>query len=123
MPAHLHSLVAPRLPRVTYPPQATWETSVSEIVESVTYGLCYFDPFATILGVEQFLDRTFHPDDGFPPIPLGVVIDLLLLRTDSKGAKFIEIIDYKSGKHLDASLFPPPLPVHLETPGQHASPW
>jgi hypothetical protein len=36
---------------------------------------------------------------------LGVVIDLILLRTDSQRAQFIEIIDYKTGKHLDASLF------------------
>jgi hypothetical protein len=107
MPADLRSLVAPRLPRSNYSSQASWETDVAEVVEWVKYGLSYLDPYATILGVEQFLDRTFHPDDGSPPIPLGVVIDMLLLRTDSTGAKFIEIVDYKTGKHLDASLFAP----------------
>jgi hypothetical protein len=107
MPADLRSLVAPRLPRDFYPSQATWETDVDEVVEWVKYGLSYLDPYAAILGVEQFLARTFRPDDGSPPIPLGVVIDLLLLRTDSQGARFFEIIDYKTGKHLDASLFAP----------------
>ena len=129
MPADLRALVAPRLPRITYPSQAAWETDVDEIVEWVKYGLSYLDPYATILGVEQFLDRTFHPDDGSPPIPLGVVIDMLLLRTDSKGAKFIEIIDYKTGKHLDASLFAPVLSrfvlkrlINTHLPGESFAP-
>lgn len=107
MPADLRALVAPRLPRTNYPSQTTWETDVAEVVEWVKYGLSYLDPYATILGVEQFLHRPYHPNDGSPPIPLGVVIDMLLLRTDSTGAKFIEIVDYKTGKHLDASLFAP----------------
>ena len=36
-----------------------------------------------------------------------MVIDLLLLRTDSNGRQFIEIVDDKTGKHLDGSLFAP----------------
>jgi hypothetical protein len=107
MPADLRALVAPRLPRDHYPSQVAWETDVAEVVEWVKYGLSYLDPYATILGVEQFLHRTYYPEDGTIPIPLGVVIDILLLRTDSNGAKFIEIVDYKTGKHLDASLFAP----------------
>jgi hypothetical protein len=80
---------------------------VAQVVEWVKYGVSYLDPYATILGVERFLDRTYYPEDGSGPIPLGVVIDLLLLRMDSNGRRFIEILDYKTGKHLDGSLFAP----------------
>jgi hypothetical protein len=107
MPADLRSLVAARLSLVDYASEVAWERDVDEIVEWVKYGLSSLDPHATILGVEQFLERTFRPEDGSTPIPLGAVIDLLLLRTDSTGKKYIEIVDYKTGKNLDASLFAP----------------
>lgn len=107
MPADLRALVAPRLPRLHYASSAAWEADVAEVVGWVTYALSSLDPYATILGVELFLDRTFRPDNDSAPTPLGAVIDLLLLRTDSNGAKFLEIVDYKTGKHLDGSLFAP----------------
>jgi hypothetical protein len=100
-------LTAPRLPRGVYPSAAAWESDVAQVVEWVKYGVSYLDPYATILGVERFLDRTYYPEDGSGPIPLGVVIDLLMLRMDSNGRRFIEILDYKTGKHLDGSLFVP----------------
>ena len=107
MPADLKSLVAARLPRGAYPEEQAWDQDVAEIVAWVKYGLSYLDPYATILGVEQFLHRNVHPDDGSSPVPLGVRIDLLLLRTDGNGQQFIEIIDYKTGRNLDASAFAP----------------
>jgi hypothetical protein len=129
MPADLRSLIAPRLSRTNYPSQTAWETDVAEVEGWVKYGLSYLDPYATVLGVEQFLHRTYHPDDGSPPMPLGVVIDMLLLRTDEKGNQFIEIIDYKTGKHLDASLFAPVISrfvlkrlIDVQLPGERFAP-
>ena len=107
MPADLRSLVVPRLLRADYASDADRERDVADVVEWVKYGLTYLDPYATILGVEQFLERSYRPDDGSPPIPLGVVVDLILLRTDSTGARFIEIVDYKTGRNLDGSPFAP----------------
>jgi hypothetical protein len=107
MPADLRTLVAARLPHTLYPSAAVWERDVAEVVDWVKYGLASLDPYATVLGVEQFLDRSYRPEDGSAPVPLGVVVDLLLLRTDANGVKFVEIVDYKTGKHLDASPFAP----------------
>ncbi len=109
MPADLRALVAPRLLRADYASDADWERDVAEVVDWVRYGLTYLDPYAQILGVEQFLERTYFPEDGSTPIPLGAVVDLILLRTDATGAPFIEVVDYKTGKNLDASLFAPVL--------------
>ena len=71
MPADLQSLVAPRLPRAEYPSAADGRAMWREVVEWVKYGLSYLDPYATILGVERFLDRTYYPEDGSGPIPVG----------------------------------------------------
>ena len=107
MPADLRALVAPRLPRDDYPSEVAWESDVAQVVAWIKYGLSYLDPYAEVLGVERFLDRTYFPEDGSGPIPLGVVIDLLLLRTDSNGKRFLEIVDYKTGRNLDGSVFTP----------------
>ncbi len=107
LPADLRALVAPRIPRGEYPSDAAWETDVAEVVEWVKYGLSYIDPYATILGVELFRDRSYRPDESAMPVPLGAVIDLVLLRTDTNGDRYIEIIDYKTGKNLDQSAFAP----------------
>jgi hypothetical protein len=80
MPSNLRSLVALRLPRMTCSSQTAWDTAGDEVVEWVKYGLSDRDPSATILGVGLFLHRPDHPDDGSPPIRLGVVIDMLLSR-------------------------------------------
>jgi hypothetical protein len=108
VPADLRALVAPRLPREEYDSPLSWESDVAEVVEWVKYGLSYIDPTATILGVEKFLDRSFKLDGcGDQPIPLGAVIDLVLLRTDANGDRYVEIVDYKTGKNLDQSRFAP----------------
>lgn len=109
MPADLRSLVVPRLPRADYASDAEWERDVAEVTDWIKYGLSSLDPYAQILGVEQFLERTYSPEDSSIPIPLGAVVDLILLRTDQAGARFIEVVDYKTGKNLDASLFAPVL--------------
>ncbi len=101
MPADLRSLVAGRLPRDEYPADAAWEADVAEVVEWVKFGLSYLDPYATVLGVELFLRRSYRPDDGADPVPLGVVVDIVLLRTDDHGERFIEVVDYKTGKHFE----------------------
>jgi len=107
LPADLRTLVAARLPSDRYPTIAAWEADVAEVVGWVKYGLSYLDPYATVLGVELFIDRTFRPDDGGAPIPLGVVLDIILLRTDDTGEQFIEVIDYKTGRNIEESSLAP----------------
>ncbi len=109
MPANLRPLVASRLLRADYASDADWERDVAEVMAWVKYGLTHLDLHATILGAEKFLERSYQPEDGSTPIPLGAVVDLILLRTDHNGARFIEVVDYKTGKNLDASLFAPVL--------------
>jgi hypothetical protein len=107
LPADLRSLVAPRLPREQYLTDLSWENDVSEVVEWVKFGLTYIDPYASILGVELFLDRTYRSEDRLTPVAVGVVVDLLLLRTDENGDRFLEVIDFKTGKHMDELTFAP----------------
>jgi hypothetical protein len=107
VPADLRPLVATRLPRAMYPSDAAWEADVTEVVQWIKYGLAYLDPYATILGVELFQDRTYRSPASDTAVSLGAVIDLVLLRTDANGERFVEVVDYKTGRNLDQSRFAP----------------
>jgi hypothetical protein len=107
VPADLRPLVKARLSIREYLTDLSWSHDVDEVVEWIKFGLSHIDPYATILGVELFLDRTFRPDSGSAPLALGIVVDLLLLRTDETGERFLEVIDYKTGKRMEDQTFAP----------------
>jgi hypothetical protein len=107
LPSDLRSLVALRLPIEEYLTDLSWNHDVDEVVDWLKFALSYIDPYATILGVELFLDRTFRPEDGSAPAALGIVIDLLLLRMDERDEKYLEVIDYKTGKRINDPAFAP----------------
>lgn len=97
--------VLQRLPSQEFPSEEERSRHASDIVGWVLYGLDYLDRSAEYLIIErnQHIEWPILPRQGFTFITRP---DLVLLRTDREGERFIEIIDYKTGKSNAAAMVP-----------------
>jgi hypothetical protein len=86
-----------RMPPEEFPSAEALVAGVEQILRWVDYGISYIDRTAKFLNIEGKGRR------GIPWQPEGTRLtistrpDLILLRTDADGERFVEIIDYKTG--------------------------
>ena len=102
----MHARAFRRLPMRQFPSRAAHEAATGEVMRWVRYGIGYLDPDADILAVEKPMKREW-PWPGGPRVTVTTRPDLLLLRTDVDGERFVEIIDYKTGSKEYVDEIPP----------------
>jgi hypothetical protein len=95
------------LPVREFPSRAAHEAAASEVMDWVTYGRAYLDREADILAVEKPGKREVAWRQQNLRIPVTTRPDLILLRTDPEGERFVEIIDYKTGSMEWIDEIPP----------------
>lgn len=95
-----------RLPPREFPSPEERHEHAMEIVRWVTYGLDYLDRDAEYLAIERGNNRPFTVVPGLDPYRLSARPDLILLRGAPDGERYIEFIDYKTGKPRDDALAP-----------------
>ena len=95
-----------RLPPREFPSLAERHAHAMDIVRWVRYGLDYLDRNAEYLAIERRGNRPLNVVSGLEPYGLGTQPDLILLRTAPNGERYVEFIDYKTGKPREDDLVP-----------------
>lgn len=96
-----------RLPAREFPSQAAHEAAAHEVLAWVRYGVGYLDRSADILAVEQPRRREMAVAADARRLTVTTRPDLILLRTDADGERYVEIIDYKTGSKNWIDEIPP----------------
>lgn len=95
-----------RLPPSEFPSPAERHAHAMEIVRWVSFGLDYLDRDAEYLAIERGNNRPLNVVSGLDCYKLRARPDLTLLRTAPDGERYVEFIDYKTGKPRDDDLVP-----------------
>ncbi len=95
-----------RLPPREFPSPAERHAHALEIVRWVRYGLDYLDRNAEYLAIERGNNRPLNVVPGLEPYGLRARPDLILLRTAADGERYVEFVDFKTGKPRDNDLVP-----------------
>ncbi len=86
-----------RLPPWQFPTEVAREGHTRDILRWVLYGIGHLDRDADYLKIE----RMGHREVAWQPDGMRLTVvtkpDVVLLRTDDDGERFVEIIDYKTG--------------------------
>lgn len=98
----LFDLSIRRLPPWVFPSPEAREGHARDIVRWVQYGQSHLDRSAQYLKIEKMGHRQIPWQPEGTRLTVVTKPDLVLLRTDSSGEQFIEIIDYKTGaRYID----------------------
>jgi len=96
-----------RLPKRHFPSREAHEAATDEVMRWVDYGLKRLDREADILAVEKPGRRHLPARPGLGRLELTTRPDLILLRTDREGERYVEIVDYKTGSNEWVDEIPP----------------
>jgi RecB family exonuclease len=96
-----------RLPKRYFPSRIAHEAAAEEVMRWVDYGVACLDRRADILAVEKPGRRTLPVPRAGVRLELTTRPDLILLRTDPEGERFVDIIDYKTGSKEWVDEIPP----------------
>jgi hypothetical protein len=88
------------LPRDPYPDEAAWASDVKALVAEVQYGVAYLDGEARVLATEATFQYPYGGSEECPPFVLAAKVDAVLLRHDTDGRAFLDIVDWKGGNGL-----------------------
>lgn len=102
----LADMASRRLHRNMYPSEETRQSDIAVIVRWVRYGLEYLDRDASYLLIERYATRPVVLPSSPGSHMLMVRPDLILLRTEHDGERYVEFIDYKTGKPKDDEIVP-----------------
>lgn len=105
-PPALAEMASRRLHRSMFPSEEARQSELAEIVRWVRFGLEYLDRDAEYLLIERNATRPVALPSLPAPYTLMARPDLILLRTDQDGERFIEFIDYKTGKQRNDDVVP-----------------
>lgn len=95
-----------RLDPRQFPSHAERERHAAEILRWVRFGIDYLDREADYLLIERNAHRRVLLP-AFPgPFTVMARPDLILLRTDHDGERYIEFVDYKTGKQRSDHVVP-----------------
>jgi hypothetical protein len=98
LPMDIAGLVRGQLPPERYPSSLDREIDVAEVTTWVKHGLAYLGPYDDVLGAELFLRRQYQGDDSCAPFEAAALVDLVLLRASDDGERYIELVDWKTGR-------------------------
>lgn len=102
----LSTMVSQRFDPRNFTSIETMESHIADVLRWVRFGIDCLDPDAAYLTIERTNNRpvTLAP---FPaPYTLMARSDLVLMRADANGERFVEFIDYKTGKPRDDEVVP-----------------
>lgn len=102
----LSNMVSQRFHPRDFPSNETMESHIADVLRWVRYGLGYLDRDAEYLLIERNSTRPVALPSFPGPYTLMARPDLILLRTDHDGGRYIEFIDYKTGKQRDDDVLP-----------------
>jgi len=80
-----------------FPSAPARETAVNQVMRWVQYGLDAIDWQADILEVERKREREVPWQPAGTRLTISTKPDLILLRRDERGERYVDIIDYKTG--------------------------
>jgi hypothetical protein len=95
-----------RLPPEEFPSPEALRGHAMDILRWVRFGLDYLDRDAEYLAIERGNNRPLTVFPGLDPYKLIARPDLILLRTAPDGERYVEFIDYKTGKPRDDEMVP-----------------
>jgi len=97
VPTDLAERVQRVLPRRAYPSPHTWEQDIESVVNEVEFGATVFDGDGKVLSSEAIYDYHYKRGQDCLPFVLAAKVDLVMLRQDSDGKPFLDVMDFKSG--------------------------
>lgn len=102
----LRSMVAQRFDPRDFPSIEAMETHIADVLRWVQFGISCLDRDAEYLIIERTNTRAMT----LPPFPMPYTLiarsDVILLRTDRDGERYVEFIDYKTGMLMDDEVVP-----------------
>jgi hypothetical protein len=97
VPSDLGERVRRALPRKDYSSEEIWESEIETVGKEVEFGSTVFDGAGTVLSSEHTYDYHYKRGQDCPPFVLAAKVDLVMLRHDSDGKPFLDVMDFKSG--------------------------
>lgn len=92
------------LPRDGYPDERAWAEDVAAVLAQVEVGLRHLATGRRVLAVEAFLRYPYRGDAATPPFVLGATADVILEGVDDRDERFLEVIDWKTGRGRGVDL-------------------
>lgn len=102
----LNKMVSQRFRPRDFPSNETMESHIADVLRWIRYGLGYLDRDAGYVVIERNVIRPVALPVLPGPYTLMARPDLILLRTDRDGERYVEFIDYKTGKPRDDEVVP-----------------
>jgi hypothetical protein len=98
LPMDIAGLVRGRLPLEHYPSALARDADVAEVTGWVKRALGHLGPHDEVLGAELFLRRGYRGDEECAPFEAAALVDLVLLRAAPDGERYVELVDWKTGR-------------------------
>ncbi len=103
-PGNLAARVAAALPRDGYPDERARTEDAAAVLAQVEVGLRHLTAGRRVLAVEAFLRYPYRGDAACPPFVLGASADAILEGVDDRGERFLEVVDWKTGRGRGVDL-------------------
>lgn len=103
-PGNLEARVAAALPRDGYPDERAWTEDAAAALAQVAVGVRHLTAGRRVLAVEAFLRYPYRGDGATPPFVLGATADVILEGVDDRDERFLEVIDWKTGRGRGVDL-------------------
>ena len=104
VPANLYELAERKLPRSSYPDEASWTADVEEVVHGAKVGISYLDGDSEVLASEVTMHFPYRPSGAGVAFTLAAKTDLILLKKREDGVEFLDVVDYKSASTIRHDL-------------------
>ncbi len=105
VPCDLVAQAESALPRAAYNSELAWRADTEAVLGAVKVGLSYLDGQARVLATEATYQFPYLRGQDCPKFTLAAKVDLVMLKQDSTGQPYLDVVDYKGG----ASLRPDPM--------------
>ncbi len=103
-PGDLKARAMVALPRDGYPDERAWAEDVAAVLAQAEVGLRHLATGRRVLAVEAFLRYPYRGDAATPPFVLGATADVILEGVDDCDERFLEVIDWKTGRGRGVDL-------------------
>lgn len=103
-PGDLEARVTVALSRDGYPDERAWAEDATVVLAQAEVGLRHLATGRRVLAVEAFLRYPYRGDAATPPFVLGATADVILEGIDDRDERFLEVIDWKTGRGRGVDL-------------------